>query len=167
MMYHKIGQLIMDIDGLTNMSSEKPQAVEKRTDEGSLSNKIEQMVEKLGSIDVKSWYIRGDAFEMLGEHLNVIKDAALRADKLERELGIYNLGGNKLLLKRLKVILDDVVQLLDEFSTVDLRCKNKKNKRFQDFFSSSNKVVFSFKMVIKIKELTKRMENLENFIKST
>jgi hypothetical protein len=162
-----IDQLIMDIDRLTNMSFGKPKVVEKRTYEGSLSNKIEQMVQKLGSIDVKSWYIRGDAFETLGEHLNVIKDAALRVDKLQREHGNNTLGGHRLLLKRLKDILDDLVQMLDEFSNVDLRCQNRKNKRVQDFFSSSNKFVFSLKMVIKIKDLTKRMEKLENLIKST
>lgn len=63
-----------------------------------------------------------------------------------------------------KDALDDADDLLDDFNTEDLRrqvmTSNKKAKKFHIFFSSSNQLLFSYKMVQKINELSKRIEAL-------
>jgi hypothetical protein len=128
-----------------------------------LSNKIQQLIDKMGSIDVKSWNIRGDHFQNLGENLYVIKRVVLCAEKFERKHGIYTYAV-QVWLKKLKDALDDVVHLLDQFSTQDLKKKNSRN--LQIFFSSSNHLVFSFNMSTKIKDLAKRTASLKIFCES-
>jgi hypothetical protein len=70
----------------------------------------------------------------------------------------------QLWLEKLKDALDDADDLLDDFNTEELRrqvmTNHKKAKKVRIFFSSSNQLLFSFKMVGKIKELGKRIEAL-------
>ncbi|PNX70883.1 NBS-containing resistance-like protein, partial [Trifolium pratense] len=61
--------------------------------------------------------------------------------------------------------LHDADDLFDDFNTQELRRQvmttdHKKTKKVRIFFSSSNQLLFSFKMVGKIKELGKRIEAL-------
>jgi hypothetical protein len=99
----------------------------------------------------------------LGENLYVIKRVVLCAEKFERKHGIYTYAV-QVWLKKLKDALDDVVHLLDQFSTQDLKKKNSRN--LQIFFSSSNHLVFSFNMSTKIKDLAKRTASLKIFCES-
>jgi DNA replication protein DnaC len=87
---------------------------------------------------------------------------ALSADTQQKQLG-NNSREVKIWLKKLKDALDDVLHLLDDFSAEDLRRQEKKDKKFQIFFSSSNQFFFSSKMAAKVKELTKRIEGLQKF----
>jgi ABC-type glutathione transport system ATPase component len=72
----------------------------------------------------------------------------------------------QLWLEKLKDALYDADDLLDDFNTQELRQQqvkttdHKKAKKVRLFFSSSNQLFFSLKMVGKIKELGKRIEAL-------
>ncbi|KAK2432949.1 putative disease resistance protein RGA1 [Trifolium repens] len=103
--------------------------------------------------------MRGD-LEKLVENMSEIKAVVLDA---EEQQSTNNLQV-QLWLEKLKDALDDADDLLDDFNTEELRrqvmTNHKKAKKVRIFFSSSNQLLFSFKMVGKIKELGKRIETL-------
>ncbi|AES87176.1 disease resistance protein RGA2 [Medicago truncatula] len=127
--------------------------------EGLLFNMIEKLIGKLGSVVVECWNMRDD-LDKLVENMSEIKAVVLDA---EEQQGTNN-HQVQLWLEKLKDALDDADDLLDDFNTEDLRrqvmTSNKKAKKFYIFFSSSNQLLFSYKMVQKIKELSKRIEAL-------
>ncbi|CAJ2655701.1 putative disease resistance protein RGA1 [Trifolium pratense] len=127
--------------------------------EGLLFNTIEKLIGKLGSVVVESWNMRDDLGKLV-ENMSEIKAVVLDADEQQST----NNHQVQLWLEKLKDVLDDADDLLDDFNTEELRRKvmtdNKKAKKVRIFFSSSNQFLFSFKMVGKIKELGKRIEAL-------
>ncbi|AES87178.2 putative P-loop containing nucleoside triphosphate hydrolase, leucine-rich repeat domain, L [Medicago truncatula] len=127
--------------------------------EGLLFNMIDKLIGKLGSMVVEGWNMRDD-LQKLVENMSEIKAVVLDA---EEQQGTNN-HQVQLWLEKLKDALDDADDLLDDFNTEDLRrqvmTSNKKAKKFHIFFSSSNQLLFSYKMVQKIKELSKRIEAL-------
>ncbi|RHN59182.1 putative P-loop containing nucleoside triphosphate hydrolase [Medicago truncatula] len=127
--------------------------------EGLLFNMIDKLIGKLGSTVVEGWNMRDD-LQKLVENMSEIKAVVLDA---EEQQGTNN-HQVQLWLENLKDALDDADDVLDDFNTEDLRrqvmTSNKKAKKFCIFFSSSNQLLFSYKMVQKIKELSKRIEAL-------
>ncbi|AES87184.2 putative P-loop containing nucleoside triphosphate hydrolase, leucine-rich repeat domain, L [Medicago truncatula] len=127
--------------------------------EGLLFNMIDKLIGKLGSMVVEGWNMRDD-LQKLVENMSEIKAVVLDA---EEQQGTNN-HQVQLWLEKLKDALDDADNLLDDFNTEDLRRQvmtcNKKAKKFHIFFSSSNQLLFSYKMVQIIKELSKRIEAL-------
>ncbi|PNX58982.1 NBS-containing resistance-like protein, partial [Trifolium pratense] len=120
---------------------------------------IEKLIGKLGSKVVESWNMKVD-LENLVEKMSEINAVVLDAEEQQST----NNHQVQLWLEKLKDALDDADDLLDDFNTEELRRKvmtdNKKAKKVRIFFSSSNQLLFSFKMVGKIKELGKRIEAL-------
>ncbi|WJX49272.1 hypothetical protein P8452_35730 [Trifolium repens] len=130
--------------------------------EGLLFNMIEKLIGKLGSVVVESWNMRDD-LEKLVENMSEIKAVVLDAEEqLSNQQGNYH--QLQLWLANLKDALEDAEDLLDEFNTEELRrqvmTNDKKAKKFRIFFSSSNQLLFSFKMAGKIQELGKRIAAL-------
>ncbi|XP_030446171.2 putative disease resistance protein RGA3 [Syzygium oleosum] len=72
----------------------------------------------------------------------------------------------KLWLKRLKDVLYDVQDLLDDVATEDLRWKvtsgNKMSKVVHIFFSKSNQLAYRLKVANKIQELRKKLDQVKN-----
>ncbi|KAK2379204.1 putative disease resistance protein RGA1 [Trifolium repens] len=130
--------------------------------EGLLFNMIEKLIGKLGSVVVESWNMRDD-LEKLEQNMSEIKAVVLDAEE-QQSIQQGNYHQLQLWLANLKDALEDAEDLLDEFNTEELRrqvmTNDKKAKKFRIFFSSSNQLLFSFKMVGKIKELGKRIEDL-------
>ncbi|WJX49273.1 hypothetical protein P8452_35730 [Trifolium repens] len=130
--------------------------------EGLLFNMIEKLIGKLGSVVVESWNMRDD-LEKLVENMSEIKAVVLDAEEqLSNQQGNYH--QLQLWLANLKDALEDAEDLLDEFNTEELRrqvmTNDKKAKKFRIFFSSSNQLLFSFKMAGKIQELEAKHTNL-------
>lgn len=125
-----------------------------------LSYTIDQLIKKLESMDVKA-YIRGDGVKNLVQSMHSIRTLALYAETQHKQLGTNGFEV-KIWLKKLKDALDDIMHLLNDFSTQDLRHQNKKDKKVK-IFSSLNQLAFSFKMTNKIKALTKRIKGLRKF----
>jgi len=127
--------------------------------EGLLFNMIEKLIGKLGTTVVEGWNMRDD-LDKLVDNMSEIKAVVLDA---EEQQGTNN-NQVQLWLEKLKDALDDADDLLDDFNTEDLRrqvmTSNKKAKKVRIFFSSSNQLLFSYKMVQKIKELSKIIEAL-------
>ncbi|XP_059639086.1 putative disease resistance protein RGA3 [Cornus florida] len=65
-------------------------------------------------------------------------------------------------LEKLKEVVDDADDLLDDFSTEELRrkvmTKNKKAKKVRVFFSSSNQLFFIVKLSHKVKAIRERLD---------
>ncbi|KAK2432950.1 putative disease resistance protein RGA1 [Trifolium repens] len=124
-----------------------------------LFNMIEKLIGKLGSVVVESWNMRAD-LEKLVENMSEIKAVVLDAEEQQST----NNHQVQLWLEKLKDTLDDADDLLDDFNTEELRrqvmTNHKKAKKVRIFFSSSNQLLFSFKMVGKLKELGTRIEAL-------
>ncbi|AES87186.1 putative P-loop containing nucleoside triphosphate hydrolase, leucine-rich repeat domain, L [Medicago truncatula] len=127
--------------------------------EGILFNMIEKLIGKLGSVVVQCWNMRDD-LDKLVENMSEIKAVVLDA---EEQQGTNN-HQVQLWLENLKDAFDDADDFLDYFNTEELRrqvmTNHKKAKKVRIFFSSSNQLLFSYKMVQKIKELSKRIEAL-------
>ena len=127
--------------------------------EGLLFHMIDKLIGKLGSVVVESWNMR-DILDKLVENMSEIKAVVLDA---EEQQGTNN-HQVQLWLEKLKDALDDADDVLDDFNTDDLRrqvmTNHKLTKKVRIFFSSSNQLLFSYKMVQKIKELNKGIEAL-------
>ncbi|CAJ2655707.1 unnamed protein product [Trifolium pratense] len=127
--------------------------------EGLLFNTIEKLIGKLGSVVVESWNMRDDLGKLV-ENMSEIKAVVLDAEEQQST----NNHQVQLWLEKLKDALDDADDLLDDVNTEELRrqvmTNNKKAKKVRIFFSSSNQLLFSFKMVGKIKELGNIIESL-------
>ncbi|RDX97445.1 putative disease resistance protein RGA1, partial [Mucuna pruriens] len=126
--------------------------------EGLLFNIIERLISKLGHLVVENWRMRDD-LERLVENMSDIKAVVLDAEEQQgtnHQLQVW--------LDKLKDALDDADNLLDDFSTEDKKrqvmTKDKKAKKVRIFFSSSNPLLFTFKMTKRVKDIGKRLEVL-------
>ncbi|TKY68453.1 Disease resistance protein RGA2 [Spatholobus suberectus] len=126
--------------------------------EGLLFNIIEKLIWKLGSLAAENWRMRDD-LRRLVENMSDIKAVVLDA---EEQQGINH--QLQCWLDKLKDALDDADNLLDDFSTEDKKrevmTKDKKAKKVRIFLSSSNPLVFTFKMTQRVKDIGKRLEAL-------
>ncbi|KAL2326152.1 hypothetical protein Fmac_025210 [Flemingia macrophylla] len=126
--------------------------------EGVLFNMIEKLICKLGSMVGENWRMRDD-LERMTENMTDIKPVVLDAE--EQQSTNHQL---QLWLHKLRDALDDADNLLDDFSTVDKKLqvmtKDKKAKKVRIFSSSSNPLLFTFKMTPKVKDIGKRLEAL-------
>ncbi|XP_048133555.1 putative disease resistance protein RGA3 [Rhodamnia argentea] len=90
---------------------------------------------------------------------------AIRAVLLDAEKQQWDKEQVKLWLKRLKDVLYDVQDLLDDVATEDLRRKvtpgNKMSKSVRIFFSKSNQLAQRLKVANKIQELRKTLDEIE------
>ncbi|CAJ2655426.1 unnamed protein product [Trifolium pratense] len=125
-----------------------------------LFHAIDKLIGKLGSMVAESWNMRHD-LEKLVENMSEIKAVVLDAEEQQS----INNHQVQLWLEKLKDALHDADDLLGDFHTEELRrqvmtTNHKKAKKVRIFFSSSNQLLFSFKMVGKIKELGKIIEAL-------
>ncbi|RDX98458.1 Disease resistance protein RGA2, partial [Mucuna pruriens] len=125
--------------------------------EGYLLHIIEKLIYNVGSLMAANWRMRDD-IQRLIENMSDIKAVVLDAEEQE--------GTNLLLqvwLNKLKDALDDANNLLDDFSTEDKKrevmTKHKKAKKVH-IFSSSNPLLFTFKMTQRVKDIGKRLEAL-------
>ncbi|KAK2432951.1 putative disease resistance protein RGA1 [Trifolium repens] len=125
--------------------------------EGLLFNMIEKLIGKLGSMALESWNMRGD-LEKLVKNMSEIKAVVLDAEEQQST----NNRQVQLWLEKLKDALEDAEDLLDEFNTEELRRQVMKTdpKMDQIFCSFFNQLFFNFEMVLKIKELGKRIAAL-------
>jgi hypothetical protein len=90
--------------------------------------------------------------------VSTIKDVLLDAEKKA-----YDSSAIKGWLERLKDVLHDADDLLDDFSTEALqRAGNKMTKEVRIFFSSSNQLAYSIKMGHRIKAIRERLNVIEN-----
>ncbi|CAJ2655704.1 disease resistance protein RGA2-like [Trifolium pratense] len=126
--------------------------------DGLLFNTIEKLIGKLGTMAVESWNMRDD-LEKLVEKMSEIKAVVLDAEEQQSNNQV------QLWLEKLKDALEDAEDLLDDFNTEEIRrqvmTSDKKAKKFRIFFSSSNQLFYSFKMAGKIKELGKKIKDLD------
>ncbi|KAL2326155.1 hypothetical protein Fmac_025213 [Flemingia macrophylla] len=106
----------------------------------------------------ENWHMRDD-LERLTENMTDIKAVVLDAEEQQstnHQLQVW--------LHRLRDALDDADNLLDDFSTEDKKLqvitKDKKAKKVRIFFSSSNPLLFTFKMTQRVKDIGKRLEAL-------
>ncbi|RDY11766.1 Disease resistance protein RGA2, partial [Mucuna pruriens] len=123
-----------------------------------LFNIIEKLISKLGSLVVEYWSMRDD-LERLMENMSNIKAVGLDAEEQQgtnHQLQVW--------LDKLNDALDDADNLIDDFSTKEKKhqvmTKYKKAKKVHIFFSSSNSLVFTFKMTKRVKDIEKRIEEL-------
>jgi len=100
---------------------------------GMLSYTIGQLIKKLESMDVKACMRRNDVKNLV-QSMHSIRTLALYAEAQQKQLGT-NSCEVKIWLKELKDALDDIMHLLDDFSTHDLRHQNKKDKKVKIFSS--------------------------------
>ncbi|XP_028799849.1 putative disease resistance protein RGA4 [Neltuma alba] len=91
---------------------------------------------------------------------------AIRATLLDAEASANDSHEVRLWLERLKDVLYDADDLLDDLSTEALRrgimTGNKVAKKVRIFFSKSNQVVFNFKMAYKLREVRGRLDEIDN-----
>ncbi|XP_048133520.1 putative disease resistance protein RGA3 [Rhodamnia argentea] len=91
---------------------------------------------------------------------------AIRAVLLDAEKQQWDKHQVKLWLKRLKDVLYDVQDLLDDVATEDLRREvtpgNKMSKSVRIFFSKSNQLAQRLKVANKIQELRRTLDEIEN-----
>ncbi|XP_056175198.1 putative disease resistance protein RGA1 [Syzygium oleosum] len=101
-----------------------------------------------------------DELESLKETVQTIQAVLLDAEKQE-----WHNNQVKLWLKRLKHVLYDVQDLLDDGATEDLRRKvtsgNKMLKEVRVFFSKSNQLAYHLKVANKIQELKKKLDRIK------
>ncbi|XP_028799845.1 putative disease resistance protein RGA4 [Neltuma alba] len=106
------------------------------------------------------WNAKHDAESMKNTIL------AVRATLLDAEARANNNHQVSFWLKRLKDVLYDADDLLDGLSTEALRrgivTRNKVAKKVRIFFSKSNQVVYNFKMADKLRELRRRLDEIDN-----
>ncbi|XP_056167734.1 putative disease resistance protein RGA3 isoform X2 [Syzygium oleosum] len=111
----------------------------------------------------KIQFVRGtrDELQSLKDTIGTIQAVLLDAEKQR-----WHQHQVKHWLKRLKEVMYDVHDLLDDVATEDLRRKvtsgNKMSKEVRFFFSKSNQVAQRFKVAHRIRELRKKLDRIKN-----
>ncbi|XP_048133559.1 putative disease resistance protein RGA3 [Rhodamnia argentea] len=102
-----------------------------------------------------------DGLQSLRGTVQTIQAVLLDAEKKQ-----WHNNQVKLWLKRLKDVLYDVQDLLDDVATEDLRRKvtpgNEMSKAVRFFFSKSNQLAHRVKVTNKIQELRKKLDRIKN-----
>uniref|UniRef100_A0A2C9VHE4 Uncharacterized protein n=1 Tax=Manihot esculenta TaxID=3983 RepID=A0A2C9VHE4_MANES len=131
--------------------------------DGVLSNVVGDIIIKLGSRALHEiglwWGVKGE-LEKLQDTVSSIRDVLLDAEekqKLNRQVKGW--------LERLEEVVYDADDLVDDFATEALRRRvmtgNRMTKEVSLFFSSSNQLVYAFKMGHKIKAIRERLADIE------
>jgi hypothetical protein len=127
--------------------------------EGVLFDLAGKVLEVAGSFALQEIKLASDVkadLDNLKSTVSIIKDVLLDAEKKA-----YDSSAIKGWLERLKDVLLDADDLLDDFSTEALQRKvmtgNKMTNEVRIFFSSSNQLAFSLKMVHRIKAIRKSL----------
>ncbi|XP_030464000.1 putative disease resistance protein RGA1 [Syzygium oleosum] len=102
-----------------------------------------------------------DELQSLEDTIQTIQAVLLDAEKQQ-----WHSNQVKFWLNRLKDMLYDIQDLLDDVATEDLRRKvtfgNKKSKAVRVFFSKSNQLAHRLKVANKIQELRKKLDWIKN-----
>ncbi|KAG8650169.1 putative disease resistance protein RGA4 [Manihot esculenta] len=131
--------------------------------DGVLSNVVGDIITKLGSRALDEiglwWGVKGE-LKKLEATVSSIRDVLLDAEekqKLNRQVKGW--------LERLEEVVYDADDLLDDFATEALRRRvmtgSRMTKEVCLFFSSSNQLVYGFKMGHKIKAIRERLADIE------
>ncbi|KAL2326148.1 hypothetical protein Fmac_025206 [Flemingia macrophylla] len=122
--------------------------------EGFLFNIIGKLIGKLVSMVGENWRMKDD-LERLIENMTDIKAVVLDAEEQEstnHQLQVW--------LDRLKDALDDVDNLLDDFSTENKKRQVMTNDCIKEVCYYFSSLFFSFKMTKRVKDIGKRLEAL-------
>ncbi|KAL6328570.1 hypothetical protein AAG906_038765 [Vitis piasezkii] len=126
----------------------------------------ENLLMKLGSAvfdEIRLMCGVGGELTKLEEKLSTIRAVLLDAE--EKQEGSHAVAD---WVRRLKDVVYDADDLLDDFVTEDLRRKTDDRGRFaaqvSDFFSPSNHLAFRFKMAHRIKAIRERLDDIANDI---
>ncbi|XP_050282908.1 putative disease resistance protein RGA4 isoform X2 [Quercus robur] len=132
--------------------------------EGALFDLAKKVLEVVGSLalqEIKLAHGVKAELENLKSTVSTIKDVLLDAEKKAGDSVAV-----KCWLEKLKDVLHDADDVLDDFSTEALQHKmmagNKMTKEVRIFFSSSNQLAFSLKMGHRIKATRKRLDVIKN-----
>ncbi|XP_044507249.1 putative disease resistance protein RGA4 [Mangifera indica] len=122
---------------------------------GELLSKVMSLTSKEVSL---GWGVKNDVQE-LGGTLTTIKTVLLDAEEKQTQNEKLRVW-----LEKLKEVCYDVEDVLDEIEVKDL-CKQVMNgqsisRKVRHFFSSSNPIVFRFRLACKIKEINKRLTKI-------
>uniref|UniRef100_A0A2C9VIG2 Disease resistance protein RGA3 n=1 Tax=Manihot esculenta TaxID=3983 RepID=A0A2C9VIG2_MANES len=131
--------------------------------DGVLSNVVGDIITKLGSRALHEiglwWGVKGE-LKKLEATVSSIRNVLLDAEeqqKLNRQVKGW--------LERLEEVVYDADDLVDDFATEALRRRvmtgNRMTKEVSLFFSSSNQLVYGFKMGHKVKEIRERLADIE------
>ncbi|KAL4600968.1 hypothetical protein ACB092_11G238200 [Castanea dentata] len=128
--------------------------------EGALIKVAEGIIGQLGKLALQEivllWGVKGE-LEKLTNTVSTIEAVILDAEEQQAQKHII-----KNWLGRLKDVLFEADDLLDDFSTEVLRrevmTKNKKAKEVRIFFSKSNQLAYGLKMGHKIKSIRERLD---------
>nr|AAO37646.1 NBS-LRR resistance protein RGH2 [Manihot esculenta] len=131
--------------------------------DGVLSNVVGDIITKLGSRALHEiglwWGVKGE-LKKLEATVSSIRNVLLDAEeqqKLNRQVKGW--------LERLEEIVYDADDLVDDFATEALRRRvmtgNRMTKEVSLFFSSSNQLVYGFKMGRKVKAIRERLADIE------
>ncbi|XP_030518612.2 putative disease resistance protein RGA3 [Rhodamnia argentea] len=127
----------------------------------SLAAEIAQPVGSSASQKIRLLYGAKDELLSLETSVQSIQALLLDAEKQQ-----WQNDQVKLWLKRLKAVLYDIQDLLDDVATEDLRRKvtsgNKTWKEVRFFFSKSNQLALRLKVANKIEELKKKLDGIKN-----
>ena len=141
-----------------------PERKTKKMAEGALFDLAKKVLEVVGSLalqEIKLAHgVKAD-LENLKSTVSTIKDVLLDAEKKAGDSVAV-----KGWLEKLKDVLRDADDVLDDFSTEALQRKmmagNKMTKEVRIFFSSSNQLAFSLKMGRRIKATRERLDVITN-----
>ncbi|KAJ7982736.1 Disease resistance protein [Quillaja saponaria] len=132
--------------------------------ESILFGVAENIIGNLGSLLVHEFGLLAgvtDELRKLTNKISRIKDVILDAE--EKQV-TNNAVANW--LNDLKEVVDDVDDLLDDFSTETMQrevmTRNKMAKKVRIFFSKSNQIAFGLKMGHKVKEIRERIDSIIN-----
>ncbi|XP_043814459.1 putative disease resistance protein RGA3 [Manihot esculenta] len=147
----------------SNISSFYNQTKTPKMADGVLSNVVGDIITKLGSRALHEiglwWGVKGE-LKKLEATVSSIRNVLLDAEeqqKLNRQVKGW--------LERLEEVVYDADDLVDDFATEALRRRvmtgNRMTKEVCLFFSSSNQLVYGFKMGHKIKAIRERLADIE------
>ncbi|KAG8650473.1 putative disease resistance protein RGA4 [Manihot esculenta] len=147
----------------SNISSFYNQTKTPKMADGVLSNVVGDIITKLGSRALHEiglwWGLKGE-LKKLEATVSSIRNVLLDAEeqqKLNRQVKGW--------LERLEEVVYDADDLVDDFATEALRRRvmtgNRMTKEVSLFFSSSNQLVYGFKMGHKVKAIRERLADIE------
>ncbi|KAJ7982733.1 disease resistance protein RGA2-like [Quillaja saponaria] len=133
--------------------------------ESILFGVAENIIGNLGSLllvhDFRLLFGVKDELRKLKNKISRVKDVILDAEEKQvTDNAVANW------LNDLKEVVDDVDDLLDDFSTETMQrevmTRNKMAKKVRIFFSKSNQIAFGLKMGHKVKEIRERIDSIIN-----